>query len=444
MRIDDIVPEDFRERMKDHIEQAVEKGISTVEAQFITKDGRRIDVDVTATALYDPISGDFVRTRAFVRDITERKKLEGAIRESEEKYKNLFDSLTDSLFMLDTEGRVTAVNRKQEEVLGYLRDIIMGREFPVILSEGDRKKFADLLERTLGGKNQPTVEVSVLSKSGELLIMEMDIIGIRKNEKMDFLVIHLRDITNKKELEGQLLRAERFNALSHFSSMLAHDLRNPIIGIRQRLKSLQSIIATSSPEATNRVLADIISSSELLLGLINDVLDVYQNSYEDLPLIFSTFPVAEVVEEAVKLLQIEAEEKNIRVCLHCEDRSAAIHADMRRLKRVFINLMDNAIQYSDAGGRVDITFRLTGGGGDLLFTMEDEGIGIPPSKLANIFEPLYKVGKKESTLGTGLGLYFCKVIVDAHGGKIWAENRPEKGAVFYITLPVRGGEGHVH
>lgn len=105
MRIDDIVPDDFRERMKDHIAQAIEKGISTVEAQFITKNGRRIDVEVTATALYDPISGEFVRTRAFVRDITERKKLEGAIRESEEKYKNLFDSLTDSLFMLDTEGR---------------------------------------------------------------------------------------------------------------------------------------------------------------------------------------------------------------------------------------------------------------------------------------------------------------------------------------------------
>lgn len=445
MRIDDIVPDDFRERMKDHIAQAIEKGISTVEAQFITKNGRRIDVEVTATALYDPISGEFVRTRAFVRDITERKKLEGAIRESEEKYKNLFDSLTDSLFMLDTEGRVTAVNRKQEEVLGYLRDIIIGREFPAILSEEDRKKFADLLERTLGGNNQPTVEVSVLNQRGELLIMEMDIIGIRKNEKMDFMVIHLRDITKKKELEGQLLRAERFNALSHFSSMLAHDLRNPIIGIRQRLKSLQSTIGTSNPKVTNRVLADIISSSELLLGLINDVLDVYQNSYEDLPLIFSTFPVTEAVEEAIKLLQIEAEEKNMRVCLHCEDRSTAIHADMRRLKRVFINLLDNAIQYSDAGGKVDITFRLTGDGGDeLLFAIEDEGIGIPPLKLASIFEPLYKVGKKESKRGTGLGLYFCKVIVDAHCGKIWAENRPEKGAVFYITLPVRGGEGHVH
>ncbi len=444
-RIDDIMPDEFKESMKDHIAQAIEKGISTVESQFITKDGRRIDVEVTATANYDPITGDFVRTRAFVRDITERKKLEGVIRESEEKYKNLFDSLTDSLFMLDTEGRVTAVNRKQEEVLGYLRDIIIGREFPVILPEGDRKKFADLLERTLGGKNQPTVEVCVLNQNGELLIMEMDIIGIRKNEKMDFLVVHLRDITKKKELEGQLLRAERFNALSHFSSMLAHDLRNPIIGIRQRLKSLKSTIGTSSPEATNRVLADIISSSELLLGLINDVLDVYQNSYEDLPLIFSTFPVIEAVEEAVKLLQIEAEEKNVRVYLHCEDRSTAIHADIRRLKRVFINLLDNAIQYSDAGGRVDITFRLTGdGGGDLLFSIEDEGIGIHPSKLASIFEPLYKVGKKESKRGSGLGLYFCKVIIDVHGGKIWAENRPEKGAVFYITLPAKGGEGHAH
>lgn len=443
-RIDDIVPDEFKDRMRNHIAQAVEKGISTVEAQFITKDGRRIDVEVTATAYYDPVSGDFIRTRAFVRDITERKKLEGVIRESEEKYKSLFDSLTDSLFMLDTEGRVKAVNRKQEEVLGYLRDAIMGREFPVILSEGDRKTFADLLERTLGGENQPTVEVRIVNRNGELLIMEMDIIGIRKNERMDFLVVHLRDITNKKELEEQLLRAERFNALSHFSSMLAHDLRNPIIGIRQRLKSLQGTTGTLGPEATNRVLADIVSSSELLLGLINDVLDVYQNSYGDLPLIFSTFPIAEAVEEAVKLLQIEAEEKKVQVCLHCEDRSIEIHADKRRLKRVFINLLDNAIQYSDTGGRVDIMFNLAGeNAGYLLFTIEDEGVGIPPSRLSSIFEPLYKVGKKEVKRGTGLGLYFCKVIIDAHGGNIWAENKPDKGASFYVTLPA-GGERHAH
>ncbi|MDH4101565.1 MAG: PAS domain S-box protein, partial [Nitrospirota bacterium] len=133
MRIEEIAPEEFKETMREHIAQAVDKGISTVESQFITKDGRRIDVEITATAFYDPTSGAFVRTRAFVRDITERKKLETAIRESEEKYKTLFDSLTDSLFMLDTEGRVLAVNRKQEEVLGYLRDAIRGGDFPSIL-----------------------------------------------------------------------------------------------------------------------------------------------------------------------------------------------------------------------------------------------------------------------------------------------------------------------
>ena len=435
-RIEDIVPDEYRERMRNYIAQAIEKGISTVESQFLTKDGRRIDVEVTATAFYDPASGDFVRTRAFVRDITERKKLEGVIRESEEKYKSLFDSLTDSLFMLDTDGRVKAVNRKQEEVLGYSKDNILDREFTIILSEKDRMTFANLLERTLGGETAPTREVGVLNHNEELLIMEMDIIGIRKNGKADFLVVHLRDVTNKKELEGQLLRAERFNALSHFSSMLAHDLRNPIIGIRQRLKSLQGTLGSSSPETSDRVLSDIVSSSELLLGLINDVLDVYQNSYADLPLIFSTFPLAEAVEEAVKLLQIEAEERKVQVHLHFKDESIAIHADKRRLKRVFINLLDNAIQYSDTGGRIDITCGLTGEkAGYLLFKIEDEGIGISPSKLSSIFEPLYKIGKNEVKRGTGLGLYFCKVIVDAHSGKIWAENRVEKGAAFYVTLP---------
>jgi PAS domain S-box-containing protein len=96
-RIEDIVPDEYRERMRNYIAQAIEKGISTVESQFLTKDGRRIDVEVTATAFYDPASGDFVRTRAFVRDITERKKLEGVIR-SRGEIQNLFDN-TQTRFM---------------------------------------------------------------------------------------------------------------------------------------------------------------------------------------------------------------------------------------------------------------------------------------------------------------------------------------------------------
>ncbi len=371
------------------------------------------------------------------KDITERKKLEGAIRESEELYKNLFDSAVDSMLMVDLKGRIVAINKRQEDIIGYSKDTLFGKDFSTILLEKDRKIFANLFERILEGEKPPTIEIEMLSERGNSLTMEIDLMSINRGESSAFVLVHLRDITSRKELEQQLLKSERFTALSHFCSTLAHDLRNPIIGIKKRLEGLQSTIEVSHPDTTKRVLFDLVSGSELLMGMVNDVLDVYQNSYKELPLIISAFPFIEAIEESVKLLQVEAEEKKVSINLH-KHKPVSIHGDKRRLQRVFINLLDNAIKFSPAGGNIDINFSSINENGSnyLLFKIADEGPGIPPQEISKVFEPFFrKNGKKNGNTGTGLGLYFCKIIVDAHEGKIWAENRKERGVTFYIKIP---------
>lgn len=372
------------------------------------------------------------------KDITERKKLERTIKESEELYKNLFDYAVDSMLMVDLKGRVVAVNKRQEEVIGYSKDTLFVKDFSTILPEKDRKIFTELFERVLEGEKPPTAEIEILSQGGNLLTMEIDLMSINRGESSAFVLVHLRDITSRKELEQQLLKSERFTALSHFCSTLAHDLRNPIIGIKKRLESLQGTIESSHPDTTRRVLVDLVSGSELLMGMVNDVLDVYQNSYKELPLIISTFPFIDAIEEAVKLLQVEAEEKKVSVNLH-KRKPISIHGDKRRLQRVFINLLDNAIKFSPTGGNVDINFNTIkeNDSNYLLFKIEDEGPGIAPQEISRVFEPFYrKDGRKNGNTGTGLGLYFCKIIVDTHEGKIWAENRKETGASFYIKIPL--------
>lgn len=377
------------------------------------------------------------------KDITERKKLERTIIESEEQYKTLFDHAEDSMLMLDLDGKFAAVNKREEEVIGYSKDVLMGKEFSNLLSKEDREIFKDLFKRTLGGEKPPTVEVKIISQKGNVLVMEMNLIGIRRGDKIAFVQIHLRDITKRKELEQQLLRSERLAALGHFSSTLVHDLRNPIVGIKKRLESLQGTIESSKPEAVDKILTDIISGSGLLLGMVNDVLDVYQNSYEDLPLIISTFSIVNALEEAIKLLQVEAEGKKVSIVLHNEHDLLVIQGDKRRLQRVFINLLDNAIKFSPTGGKVDIIFKtvVEEGTDYLLLTIEDDGPGIPISGLSSVFEPFHrKNSRKEGKEGTGLGLYFCKVVVGLHNGKIWAENKKPKGAVFYIKIPIEDRE----
>jgi len=378
------------------------------------------------------------------KDITERKKLEMAIEESEERHKTLFDYAEDAMLMIDLEGKVVAVNKREEEVIGYSKDNLMGHSFSIILPREDRETFARLFERTTENDEAPTTEVKVLSQGRGFLTMEMDLTGIRKDERIAFVLVHLRDVTKRKELEQQLLRSERLNALAHFSSTLVHDLRNPIIGIKKRLEGLQSTLGISHPEELRKVLADVISGSKLLIGMVNDVLDVYQNSYEDLPLIMSNFSLIKAIEEAMNLLQVEIEERKICVSIHGKHKSLSIQGDKRRLQRVFINLLDNAIKYSPAGGKIDIAFKpiIEEDIDWLLFEIEDEGPGIPPSELSRIFEPFHRKGGKETNkTGTGLGLYFCRVVVEAHQGKIWAENREGKGAIFYIKIPIGEREG---
>jgi len=254
----------------------------------------------------------------------------------------------------------------------------------------------------------------------------------------------LADIFNQmaKDLERrerQLLQSERIAALSQFSSTFAHDLRNPIIAIKKTLEMLRDSPSSFQNKDMDRIYTDLISSCGLLLGLVNDVLDIHQVSYRDLPLLYSSFSIYHVLQEASTLLRIEAEEKEIQIDIEGE-RDLWIEGDKRRIQRVFINLLANAIRYSPQGGRIKITFKTSPpepppGPLNLFFRIEDEGPGIVPSELTKVFDLFYKMDTDGIKSGTGLGLYFCKVVVEAHGGKIWAENREEGGAVFSIILP---------
>lgn len=372
-------------------------------------------------------------------DITERKNLERAIRESEERYKTLFDHSEDSMLMVDPHGRIAAVNKREEEIIGYTKDKLIGRDFSEIVHEDERKTYRELFQKSLTDEKPPTTEFRIVGRDRGILTMEVDLTAIERGGETGYVQVHIRNITKRKELEQQLLRSERLAALGHFSSTLVHDLRNPIIGIKKRLEALQRTIKSSRPEETARVLTDIILGSGLLIGMVNDVLDIYQNSYEDLPLIISAFPLAEALEESAKLLQIEAEERHTSIIIQ-EGGQVSIQGDKRRLQRVFINLLHNAIKFSPPNGKVLVSFYPAGedGAERFIIKIEDEGPGILPSELPWIFEPFHRKGGNNKTAksGTGLGLYFCKVVVELHQGNIWVENRDRgTGAVFFIKIP---------
>jgi len=246
------------------------------------------------------------------------------------------------------------------------------------------------------------------------------------------------------QLERQrLLNSERLAALSQFSSTFAHDLRNPIIAVKKTLEMLKDSYPISRDEYIKGIYSDLISTCGLLLGLVNDVLDVHQVSYRDLPLLYSSFSLKQALEEVVRLLHIEAEDKKVHVDI-IEEKGGDVQmeGDRRRIQRVFINLLSNALRYSPAMSHIRLSFKTSSAPVSsethhlLQFKIEDEGPGIPPEDRSKIFDLFYNSDKSGIKPGTGLGLYFCKVVVEAHAGKIWVEDRTNSGAAFLIEMPL--------
>lgn len=222
MQLWDLVPDHQASHILNYLERLMSTGRNTIETVFLAKDGRSIDVEIHATALFDPDTGGLIHTRAFVRDVTERHRLEQQLQQytstlelavsertqqlvaSQARYKALFDLVADSVFMIDQAGTIVAVNKREEQALGYSEAKVVGRSiFEVILpayGETLRGLLADLAR---GERQVPTQEVAVRNAAGTELPVEMDLIRVG-DDQATLVMVQLRDITDRKRLERQL------------------------------------------------------------------------------------------------------------------------------------------------------------------------------------------------------------------------------------------------
>ena len=229
-------------------------------------------------------------------------------------------------------------------------------------------------------------------------------------------------------------------AMAH---MIAHDLKNPLLGIKKTLERLEQAPPESNGEQRKRILQDLVSAGDLVIGMVNEMLDIYRSDFGDLPLALAPCSVEEVVQTSLRILGPEIEDKGIEVVTQAEPHGLTLVADKRRLTRLLINLLSNAIKFSPDRSRIEITSSLVesdeGRGPRAVIRVADQGEGIPPSDLPKIFEVFYSRDQGLDA-GTGLGLPYCKLVAEAHRGKIWAESDPGKGFAVSIALPLNPEE----
>jgi PAS domain S-box-containing protein len=376
------------------------------------------------------------------RYVSELEKANRGLTDSEQHYRMLWDHAVDSKLIVDGSGLVRALNRRAELKLGCQAEEIIGTAAADLFVEQDRAHFYELFWTVLAtGKEGATVEMHVPTMVGATLTMELDMVPIEKGESPSEILLQLTDVTEKKLLEQQLLRSERLASMSQFASMFAHDIRNPLAGIKKTLELLTNR-AELQAKPVRRLFGDLQFTTEMLLGMINDMLDVYQESFSGLTLVPSTFSVNAFLEEMAHLFRSDAEARGVRIRVALPDRNPTITGDRRRLQRVAINLIHNALKYSPPDGEIILSAGEGPEGSGVVIQVEDVGPGMDPTELPYLFEMFHR--KKDGydlRIGRGLGLYFCRLVVEAHHGRIWAANRPEGGAMFSVALPLVGVEG---
>jgi signal transduction histidine kinase len=241
----------------------------------------------------------------------------------------------------------------------------------------------------------------------------------------------------KSELEGRNKELHRLNEdKNRLLGMAAHDLRNPIGAILSYSEFLLEEDKIKADETYADFIGTIRESSEFLLHMVNELLDISIIESGNLKLTLSNVDFISLVEHNITINRVLSEKKGINILFNHDSDIPHVKIDVHKLEQVFNNLISNAVKFSYPGSKVEISIRKRAE--DLLISVKDEGKGIPEREFSRLFKPFSRTSVQATgdESSTGLGLAIVKKIVEGHGGKIWVESIVDKGSTFYFSLPV--------
>ena len=234
-------------------------------------------------------------------------------------------------------------------------------------------------------------------------------------------------------LVQDLTRIRRLETVRRdFVSNLSHELRTPLASLKALTETLQDG-ALDDPPAARQFIDQIQIEVDALTQMATELLELSRIESGRLSLDLGPVAACDLLESACKRMQLQVERAGLRLRAECADDLPKIQIDSQRLEQVLVNLIHNAVKFTRAGG--EVTLLADAADGSVRFAVRDTGVGIPDEEVERIFERFYRVDKSRTGSGTGLGLSIAKHIVEAHGGKIWAESREGQGSTFYFTIP---------
>ena len=372
------------------------------------------------------VDDELIGTVATLRDITEPKRAQDTLSRSEARYRNLVESASDAIVTLDANGRFTTVNHAAEIISGYRREELVGQWFAPMLSDDELPKALAHFQKALAGETG-LFETQFYRKDGEGRTISVTYSTPQRDEEVLCLI---RDVTDQKMLQEQLIQSEKMSAIGQLVSGVAHELNNPLAGISA---FAQLLLAEKRFPPDQRTAAETIYSEARRASRIVQNLLTFarQHKAEKGPA-----AINQVLDDTLELRGYELRVRGIDVRREYDEALPDTMGDAHQLQQVFLNLITNAEQAMErAEGRHHrLTVRTRRSGDAIRIEVEDTGSGVPANLLERIFNPFFTT--KPTGHGTGLGLSISLGIVREHEGRIWAENAPQGGARFVVELPV--------
>lgn len=346
------------------------------------------------------------------------------LRGAQGRYHALFDDVIVPIILTDLTGGICAVNRSASAMLGYHNGELLNHNISTVHRMGAGPLGEERYDHLIRGREVRFRSV-VWTKEGSEVPVQVYAKRLRRNGGGDYIQWIEYDVSSEQELDR--LRQD-------LAAMIYHDMRGPLGNIYTSVAALRKLLKDHPNPNVAKLLEVAFRSQQRARHMVESLLDVQRLEEGNRFLQRSTTMINTVIHDVVRDVQPLAEEKHVRVRLSLADDLPPLYIDVAMIGRVVLNLVDNAIKYSPDYGVVTISTASIGE--EVFIRIKDTGPGIPREALDRIFDKFARVKQRNMPAGVGLGLAFCKLAVDAHGGRIWVRSNQKNGSIFTFALPI--------
>lgn len=448
----DLIPSDHLHRCKEHFASVIEKRHVVFETECLRKDGSRVPVEMSVKLIeYDGRPAILSNGR----DITERRRAEQTLRESEEKFRLLAENASDVIWTMDREGRFLYVSPSVLKLRGYTPEEVMGQSLTEIFPQDSISKirravdafFESFMKSGISNRTE-ILEVEQFHKEGHRIWTEAIARPVfDESGQFKFFLGVSRDISERKKAQESIRRYiddlakanESLQSLDRmkdeFISNLSHELKTPLISIKGYSELVHDEVLGPLNEKQRNAMRIVLDKYDHLSFLLDSLIYISIVRSGKVSYRFDPLRIEDALKKVMDYFSFKAADKKIRMVRNFEKDLPLVRGDVEYIPYLFRSLLDNAIKFSRNEGLIEVSaFRDKG---DVHVVIKDNGIGIPAAEFANIFNPFYQVDSSMTRKhgGSGLGLYVSRTITEVHNGKIWIESAEGSGTAVHVSFP---------